>query len=126
MLRSLQLHQAVSVGVGVGFWRCYSDEGNRRPEAGQYRSPWTILKTEFNSVRNRKNLTADLPVPRETDALIIGGGAIGSCVAYWLKRDHPKGISVTVVEKDLCVRSSFQSEIVLEGGRVAMNKPAKY
>jgi len=37
--------------------------------------------------------------------LIIGGGAIGSSIAYWLKQKvHREEFSVVVVEKDPSVR----------------------
>lgn len=34
------------------------------------------------------------------DVVIIGGGIIGSSVAYWMKTRAGKGISVAVIEKD--------------------------
>ncbi|XP_025114034.1 FAD-dependent oxidoreductase domain-containing protein 1-like [Pomacea canaliculata] len=79
-----------------------SDESNsdRIPEAGRYRSPWTILKEEFKGIAQGQLAEDALTAPRETDFLIVGGGAIGSSVAYWLKQRNPKGISVTVVERD--------------------------
>ena len=41
---------------------------------------------------------------RETETLVIGGGAIGICCAYYL---HALGKNVTVVEKDdICTGSS--------------------
>ena len=42
---------------------------------------------------------------RETETLVIGGGAIGICCAYYL---HALGKNVTVVEKDdICTGSSY-------------------
>jgi D-amino-acid dehydrogenase len=42
---------------------------------------------------------------RETETLVIGGGAIGICCAYYL---HALGKNVTVVEKDdICAGSSY-------------------
>ena len=41
-----------------------------------------------------------IPIPRETDILVIGGAAIGSSVAYWLKQRNPEGFNATVVEQD--------------------------
>ena len=35
----------------------------------------------------------------KTDVVVIGGGAIGAAVAYYLKSADP-GIAVTVVERD--------------------------
>lgn len=37
-------------------------------------------------------------IPRSTDVLVIGGGAIGCSVAYWLKK--AASLDVTVVERD--------------------------
>lgn len=39
-------------------------------------------------------------VPRETDIFIIGGGIVGSSVAFWLKEHNPAAASVTIVERD--------------------------
>lgn len=51
---------------------------------------WTIPKDLQNS---------DRP-PGEVDVLIIGGGAMGSSIAYFLKAARKAGVSVAVVERD--------------------------
>lgn len=38
--------------------------------------------------------------PSHCDVAIIGGGAMGSSIAYWLKERTRKGLNVVVVEKD--------------------------
>ena len=69
---------------------------------GKYRSAWTILKEEIEGISTMKPPGTD--VPRETDVLIVGGGVIGSAVAYWIKERNPKGSNVVVVERDPVVR----------------------
>lgn len=34
------------------------------------------------------------------DVLVIGGGGVGSSIAYWLKKKAREGLNVVVVEKD--------------------------
>lgn len=41
--------------------------------------------------------------PTHCDVLIIGGGGIGSSIAYWLKQKARDGLNVVVVEKDIKV-----------------------
>ncbi|XP_054284014.1 FAD-dependent oxidoreductase domain-containing protein 1-like isoform X1 [Macrosteles quadrilineatus] len=43
----------------------------------------------------RRNL-----IPNHCDVLIVGGGVIGSSIAYWLKKRALNGLSVIVLEKD--------------------------
>uniref|UniRef100_A0A0C9PW55 Foxred1 protein n=1 Tax=Fopius arisanus TaxID=64838 RepID=A0A0C9PW55_9HYME len=47
--------------------------------------------------------------PSHVDVVIIGGGAMGSSIAYWLKKMSNGGLSVVVVEKDptKTIRLSF-------------------
>ncbi|XP_014286238.1 FAD-dependent oxidoreductase domain-containing protein 1 isoform X2 [Halyomorpha halys] len=39
-------------------------------------------------------------LPRHCDVLVIGGGCMGSSIAYWLKQRALEGLSVVVVERD--------------------------
>lgn len=54
--------------------------------------PWEHLPPEISS---------------ECDVVVIGGGVIGSSIAYWLKKKVYKDMRVVVVEKDPTV-SCFQ------------------
>ncbi|XP_077986829.1 FAD-dependent oxidoreductase domain-containing protein 1-like [Glandiceps talaboti] len=40
------------------------------------------------------------PLPNQADVVIIGGGVIGSSIAYFLKRRDPRDLKVVVVERD--------------------------
>lgn len=45
--------------------------------------------------------------PEHADIVIIGGGFIGSAIAYWLKKRTGEGLTVVVLEKDFTVSSKL-------------------
>lgn len=66
-----------------------------------------ILKEDIqiakSMIMNEKcdDLLYERAFPRYVDALIIGGGAMGSSIAYWLKERTLRGrLNVAVIEKD--------------------------
>lgn len=64
--------------------------------AGGYRDPVEFLRKELKQFGTE----VKLPVPRETDICIVGGGLVGLSVAYWLKQRNPKGFNLAVIERD--------------------------
>jgi len=65
-------------------------------EAGDYKDPVEFLRKELKQFGTE----VTLPVPRETDICVVGGGLVGLSVAYWLKQRNPKGFNLAIVEKD--------------------------
>lgn len=51
--------------------------------------------------------SCDAELPELCDVAIIGGGAVGSSIAYWLKHKVGNDLKVVVVEKDRCVSFQF-------------------
>jgi NADPH-dependent 2,4-dienoyl-CoA reductase/sulfur reductase-like enzyme len=45
--------------------------------------------------------------PEHCDVVIIGGGAVGSSIAYWLKQRAPNALAITVIEKDPSVNQNI-------------------
>lgn len=72
---------------------------------------WNILRNDFQNILpsfDETRLKALNSFPSHTDVLVIGGGIMGTSVAYWLKeKSGSSGIDVTVVEKDPTVRLSY-------------------
>ncbi|KAL1123695.1 hypothetical protein AAG570_001468 [Ranatra chinensis] len=66
-----------------------------------------MFKSDFVDMKDRllgKTLTArERDIPRFCDVLIIGGGVMGSAIAYWLKWRTLDGLKVVVIEKDSTV-----------------------
>ena len=74
----------------------------RHPALGEYQNAFKVALSDMKEstpekIRDREDARL---VPRETDFRIVGGGAVGLAVAYWLKSRNPKGYTVTVVERD--------------------------
>ncbi|XP_032529975.2 FAD-dependent oxidoreductase domain-containing protein 1-like [Danaus plexippus] len=63
---------------------------------------WNILSKEAKS-GFKKNYDYDI---EHTDIVVIGGGFIGSSVAYWLKTKAGEGLSVVVLDKDPIYKKS--------------------
>ena len=60
---------------------------------------------------------------RATSVVIVGGGVIGVCAAYFLAR---RGAAVTVLERgDLCRGASFGNAGGITPGHVPINKPGR-
>lgn len=69
-----------------------------------------ILTDDVKSLTSLKRYNERIEnlFPKHVDVVIIGGGAVGSSVAYWLKEKTGKdAISVVVLEKDSTVSSKL-------------------
>lgn len=72
----------------------------KEPETEKVPIP-TQSQFHFSGERD-KSKEATVPDDFQThcDVLIIGGGGVGSSIAYWLKEKARDGLNVVVVEKD--------------------------
>lgn len=66
----------------------------QNPSPTRYGAP---VETIDHFIQNRENVTM---FQSHCDVLVIGGGGIGSSIAYWLKQRAQDGLNVIVVEKD--------------------------
>lgn len=64
-----------------------------------------ILSMDMPSLNSDKKRT--FTYPEHTDIVVIGGGYIGSAVAYWIKSRAGDGLSVVVLEKDFSVSKCY-------------------
>ncbi|KAL0894682.1 hypothetical protein ABMA27_013227 [Loxostege sticticalis] len=74
-----------------------------RSFASQEKNPfvksWDVLKNDVSHFLGVNKKPAFYP--QHVDVVIIGGGFIGSSIAYWLKTRTGEGLSVLVLDKDL-------------------------
>lgn len=62
------------------------------------------VKKTFSKIKNIKRPQIVNAIPTHTDVLIVGGGAMGSSIAYWLKeKTNFDSFNLVVLEKDLTV-----------------------
>ncbi|XP_043275335.1 FAD-dependent oxidoreductase domain-containing protein 1 [Venturia canescens] len=101
----------------------------REPEEEHpFKRATRVLKTDFRRIKRKtlfwkdhsKDLrkgdwdTEDQLFPTHVDVLVIGGGAIGSSVAYWIKERVKDGLRVAVLEKDPTYKTA--STVLSAGG----------
>lgn len=55
------------------------------------------IQTVDSFIQNKEK---DTMFQSHCDVLIIGGGGVGSSIAYWLKKRAREGLNVVVLEKD--------------------------
>lgn len=65
-------------------------------EPGSFQDEWVVDSTSY---------------PYHADVVIIGGAAMGSSIAYWIKKIAGEGLSVLVIEKDPSVSIVIEKKI---------------
>lgn len=80
------------------------------------RRTWRILKNDFKRVMERINdpfgdYHPHSIFPEHCDILIIGGGIMGSSIAYWLKERALDGLRVVVVERDITINTDKSNSV---------------
>ncbi|KAK8772141.1 FAD-dependent oxidoreductase domain-containing protein 1-like [Amblyomma americanum] len=99
---------------------CSSDDGRKKVsssvgEISPERRVFNIFRDEFRGYFKPKGSEVPEPLfPKEVDILVVGGGIMGSSVAYWLKQRAPESFSLAVLERDLTYTRS--STVLSVGG----------
>nr|XP_037269760.1 FAD-dependent oxidoreductase domain-containing protein 1-like [Rhipicephalus microplus] len=101
---------------------CSSDGGGGRKKSKFVveedlpdRRAFKILRDEFRGYMKPKSSEVQEPLfPKEVDILVVGGGIMGSSIAYWLKQRAPESFSLAVLERDLTYARS--STVLSIGG----------
>ncbi|XP_065293865.1 FAD-dependent oxidoreductase domain-containing protein 1-like [Dermacentor albipictus] len=99
---------------------CSSDGGGKKSDSmvddiSEGRRPFNILRDEFRGYFKPKGSEVQEPLfPNEVDILVVGGGIMGSSIAYWLKQRAPESFTLGVLERDLTYARS--STVLSIGG----------
>lgn len=97
-----------------------SDGGGKKSDSivgdiSEERKPFNILRDEFRGYFKPKGSEVQEPLfPNEVDILVVGGGIMGSSIAYWLKQRAPESFTLGVLERDLTYARS--STVLSVGG----------
>lgn len=88
----------------------YQSSSSNSDEYDPVRKTWRVLKNDFKRTLQRlndpfKQYHPESIFPEHCDILIVGGGIIGSSIAYWIKQRALDGLRVVVVEKDITVNT---------------------
>ena len=70
-----------------------------------------ILEAKFEEFQTKNTYTFCHKLPPHADYVIIGGGAIGLSIAFWLKHVSRNGYRVVVIEKDPTVSCFTQRKL---------------
>lgn len=83
----------------------HSSRSNRHTSTGEhpFKRAMRILSDDLKHLTRRKEYNEKIRnmFPSHVDVVIIGGGAMGSSIAYWLKEKTGKdALDIVVLEKD--------------------------
>ncbi|XP_003744531.1 FAD-dependent oxidoreductase domain-containing protein 1 [Galendromus occidentalis] len=87
--------------LGLGGKRTLAND-RKIPKVPRYADQVKSLKcSDYESLKVASEVRkARGDIPLETDVLIIGGGVIGSSIAYWMMKLVEKGLNIVILEKD--------------------------
>lgn len=99
----------------LDFWKghvcvAYLSNSSSSPPKNPFQRTWEVLKGDMKRGIERlndpdKEYHPNSIFPEHCDILIVGGGIMGSSIAYWLKQRALDGLRVVVVEKDSTVNT---------------------
>ncbi|XP_054719885.1 FAD-dependent oxidoreductase domain-containing protein 1-like [Uloborus diversus] len=78
----------------------YKETEKRKEEEGPLSKSYKILKDEISRYKKGQLSLPPDKIPKFSDIVIIGGGIIGSAIAYALKQRAPDSFDLTVIERD--------------------------
>lgn len=106
---NLWFNKAIAV-----YFSDYSDVPNQGENP--FKRTARIIKSDFKKIKREMNdldgeYHADSIFPEHCDIVIIGGGIMGSSIAYFLQQRALDGLRVVVVEKDSSVKLNYNNSL---------------